>query len=193
MRTVAALYVDPLGPYPSMAGVDWWGVHRDALKYRGPDPVVAHPPCAPWSKMRWLSKAENRQRDRGCAIRALRQVQTFGGVLEHPEHSQFWPYAGLPGEWRDPDRYSGRTYYVNQLAWGHTCSKPTWLYIVGVDHDLVMSGVQFGGTPTHCLTRGVGTPPGLKVAHSSMRSRSPIAFAEWLVSLARTSSVNTNG
>lgn len=44
MRTVAALYVEADGPYSRVEGVDLWPESRDARKYAGPHPVVAHPP-----------------------------------------------------------------------------------------------------------------------------------------------------
>ena len=206
MRTVAALYVDPLVPYPKLGGVITYdgrfcmnGAQQvfapgDARLYSGPMPIVAHPPCAPWSRMRHLAKrGAKRDADRSCAPKALEQVRAFGGVLEHPEHSTFWEHAKLPtplwSSMHGADCFGGRSYLVNQLAWGHRCSKPTWLYVVGVDNDLVTTGIRFGGVATHRVTRGPGQADGLKVAHSAMRSRSPVAFAEWLVSLARMSRV----
>src|SRR5689334_6621614 len=86
MRTVAALYVDPRGPYPRIEGVDCWDESRDARLYDGPHPVVAHPPCGPWSKLRHLCKEETAD----CGLRAVDQVRRFGGVLEQPEHSKLW-------------------------------------------------------------------------------------------------------
>jgi hypothetical protein len=193
MRTVSALYIDPRGPYPKLEGVDAWPKERDALLYDGPHAVVAHPPCAPWSKMRWLASRESHARERMCALRAVKQVRKFGGVLEHPEHSNLWSVAALPwpidSDIGGADIYDGRSYFVRQVSWGHACAKPTWIYVVGVDPEFVKAGLRLGGTPTHCVTRGPGQSPGLKVAHASMRSRSPLAFAQWLVSLARVSRV----
>ena len=47
-QTVAALYVEANGPYAGLEGVDCWPESRDARRYAGPNPVVAHPPCNRW-------------------------------------------------------------------------------------------------------------------------------------------------
>jgi len=67
---VSALYVDPRGPYPRLLA-DCWDEVRDAKLYAGPNPVVAHPPCGPWGKLRGLYSGH----DKDCGIRAVAQVQ----------------------------------------------------------------------------------------------------------------------
>ncbi len=49
MTTIAALYVATDGCYFGLSGVDTWDQARDARKYAGPYPVVAHPPCQRWA------------------------------------------------------------------------------------------------------------------------------------------------
>jgi hypothetical protein len=44
MRTVAALYIDPRGPYPIMPGVDCWDEARDSAQQRRRTP----PEFAAW-------------------------------------------------------------------------------------------------------------------------------------------------
>ena len=73
-KRVAALYVDRRGPYWNRPDVDAWDVERDARKYAGPWPVVAHPPCGPWGALRHLYKGN----EHDCAPRAVEQVRTFG-------------------------------------------------------------------------------------------------------------------
>ena len=75
---VAALYVDPTGPYVGRPDVDPWDEARDARLYNGPHPVVAHPPCGPWGKLRDLYLGH----EHDCGPRAVEQVRAFGGVLE---------------------------------------------------------------------------------------------------------------
>jgi len=95
---VVALYVDPRGPYPSLVR-EWYDEARDAKTYAGPWPVIAHPPCGPWGRLRHLSKKD----DPSLALRAVNQVRLFGGVLEHPLGSLLFRTAGLPLPETPPD------------------------------------------------------------------------------------------
>lgn len=192
MRTVAALYVDPRGPYLTMRGVDAWPKTRNAKRYQGPHPVVAHPDCGPWSKLRTMSYRQDPQ----CGIRAVRQVRTWGGVLEHPQYSGLWDECELPLPGCRADQYGGQTFYVQQLWWGHTCIKPTWLYCVGIDVLTISAGMlrafrradALQLRPTHCVTTGERITERLPVASKKAKVVTPPAFADWLVKLARTAS-----
>jgi hypothetical protein len=50
---IAALFVETNGAYFNIPGIDPWDEARDAKKYSGPYPVIAHPPCQRWGKM-WM-------------------------------------------------------------------------------------------------------------------------------------------
>lgn len=197
---VVALYVDPRGPYPKLVR-EWYDEARDARTYAGPLPVVAHPPCGPWSKLRHLYRGS----EHDCAPRALNQVQTFGGVLEHPAGSLFWDWAKLPLPGELPDIAGGFTIEVDQCAWGHVARKKTWLYFARVSRTAAVSSVRTGGTPTHWVSgfrssnkptpkhykgRGVAVPPGIKVCSAQQRRRTPVTFAEWLLELAASARPN---
>lgn len=170
---IAALYIDPRGPYVNRPGVDAWDEARDARLYDGPHAIVAHPPCGPWSALRHLS----RETTADCGPRAIEQVQKWGGVVEQPWTSRLFEARGVPR--------SALT-YVEQVAWGHPARKATALYFVGVEPV----GIRIGGTVTHwCSGGGTGrgrTPPGIKVCSAQQRRRTPPAFADWLISLAES-------
>jgi len=185
--TVAALYVDPTGPYADMPGVDPWDASRDARLYRGPHPVVAHPPCGPWGRYAWKS-----QEDRELARIALRQVQQYGGVLEHPADSKLWRDRGLPapGTSRSIDTSIGVlfecTIAVRQIDWGHRAEKPTWLYIVGTT-DLPPLPPSVAPPAAPKPYRSGRQPRGvLETLSKRQRRLTPPAFARWLVDLAST-------
>lgn len=187
--TVAALYVERSGPYFDLPGVDPWDKERDARLYDGPHPVVAHPPCGPWSKLRHLYRGD----EHDCAERAVEQVRAWGGVLEHPAGSQLWREAKLPRPGELPDAHGGRSLEVCQVDWGHPARKRTWLYVVGAPELPPMPPPR---EPTHwCSAHRYGgsarrrvdaPPPGIKVCSAQQRRRTPLAFAEWLVAIARS-------
>lgn len=133
---IAALFADPRGCYAGLPGVDLWDEKRDARRYAGPWPVVAHPPCSRWCRLagfvesRWGHK---RGEDEGCFESALASVRRFGGVLEHPAYSDAFHHFGLPAPgprgWQRT-LCGGWTAYVEQFRYGHPAKKATWLYAV---------------------------------------------------------------
>lgn len=147
MKTVAALYVETGGSYYGLPGVIPFDEKADARMYDGPHPIVAHPPCQRWGKM-WKGQPGNIKRgkverlgdDGGCFKSALFDVRRFGGVLEHPEHSNAWRVFGInkpprEGGWVKADDHAGWTCRVEQGQYGHYCPKPTWLLVYGVSYD----------------------------------------------------------
>jgi hypothetical protein len=119
---------------------------------------------------------------------AIAAVRSFGGVLEHPAHSQLFRALRLPWPGELPDEYGGRSWALQQVSWGHKCRKPTWIYAVGIHPRLVESTLRFGGEPTHQIWGSKRSPRhrDLLGTHAGIRRRTPPAFAEWLVSLARS-------
>ncbi len=141
VRVIAALFVATGGSYFGLDGVDPWDEKRDARKYEGPYPVVAHPPCERWCRLAGLVEARwgrKRGEDAGCVASALASVRNYGGVLEHPAYSDAWAAYDLSrpkreGGWSEPDAFGGRSCHVEQIRYGHKAKKATWLYACKVD------------------------------------------------------------
>lgn len=161
------MYVERGGPYYTMDAVDPWG-------------DLAH-----------LSKGNNKD----CAPLAVEHVRRYGGVLEHPHRSKLWSAMGLPVP-GGHDEF-GFVIQIDQVSRGHVARKRTRLYFVGVDRSLVDATKRTGGVATHWIcgsrvrkdhtapTGGI-CPPGIKLCSSQQRRRTPPAFADWLVGLARS-------
>lgn len=159
MTTVAALYVQRDGCYYGLDGIDPWDEGRDARRYAGPYPVVAHPPCERWGRY-WSGGPSARTRrakgdDGGCFAAALAAVRRWGGVLEHPRGSMAWNRFGLPlpasgGGWTPADLHGGASCCVEQGHYGHAARKPTWLYAVGVDFPALRWGSSQVPDPPDC-------------------------------------------
>jgi hypothetical protein len=177
---VQALYVDPArGPYAALLGAEnCWGVERDAKMYGGPGPVVAHPPCGPWGKLRWNC----RHQDPTCGPVAVAQVRAYGGVLEHPDGSMLWRHCGLPRPSSSVPMIAGREWSlaVDQCAWGHLARKRTWLFFVGISPANIPP-LPPPGVPTMTIGTSRNARRGKKCLPKTLRHITPPLFAEWLV------------
>ncbi len=151
---IAALFVQTGGAYFGLPDVEPWDEKRDARRYDGPYPVVAHPPCARWGRY-WFGGPSARVRrelgdDGGCFASALASVRRWGGVLEHPEASHAWRVHGLirpprGGGWVVADEHGGWTCCVEQGHYGHRARKATWLYAFGVELPSLRWGPSAAG------------------------------------------------
>jgi hypothetical protein len=198
IRPVAALYVQPKGCYVGLPGVDPWDEARDARRYTGPHPVVAHPPCARWSRLARFCEVRHGLKvgaDGGCFAAALQAVRTYGGVIEHPAFSKAWAHFGLPRpdtkhEGWQAGACGGFSCYVEQGRYGHAVKKATWLYVFGVElNDL--PGLNWGHTPDSRGTisknqdwRG-GMDKWRDTTGHRVANATPEAFREVLLSIAR--------
>ncbi len=175
--TVSALYVDTeRGPYRDLVGGEnCYGVDRDARTFRGPGPVVAHPPCGPWGGLRMFCTKQ----DPSLAPIAVAQVRKYGGVLEHPCGSLLWRHCGMPRPFRRLPSFVGREWalQVDQVRWGHPCRKRTWLFFVGVTpRDL--PPLPRSRAATHCIDSSSRKLPYLE---KGKRHLTPSPFARWLL------------
>lgn len=186
---IAALFVDPKGPYSTLPDVDAWALPRDARLYDGPNPVVAHPPCQLWVNFahlnykRWGGEHNRPGNDGGAFASALAAVRRFGGVLEHPAGSNAWRafdlYAPTVQGWI---RVSDREWVceVWQSAYGHRARKRTWLWYVGPKPIEARWEREPG---THQVGWFDRIKPTLGKREAML---TPRPFAEYLVELARS-------
>ena len=182
--TVAVLFARADSIYKTMPGVDVWDEARDARKWPGGCPVVAHPPCRAWASLRNHAKPMPGEKD--LAHLAIARVRKFGGVLEHPQMSTLWKVAGLP----EPgfiDEYGGWTLIVDQHWFGHRARKRTRLYIVGCAPIGLPDMPMKLGQATHTVGLWSGRdkakcwPSITKPEYEG----TPPELAAWLVELAR--------
>lgn len=190
--TVAVLFARADSIYKSLPGTDVYDIDRDARTYAGSSPVVAHPPCRAWGRLRHFAKP--RADEKALAHFAVQQIRARGGVLEHPECSTLWPEAGLPKP-GERDEYGGWTLPIHQFWWGHRAQKKTLLYIVGCEPgDIPLMPLQLG--VSDCVIRlDKRRPDGTHIRkgdadwrrplNDAEREQTPPDLAEWLVELAR--------
>jgi hypothetical protein len=198
---VAALFVASGGCYFGLPDVDPWDKHRDARRYAGPHPVVAHPPCERWGRY-WSGGPSAKVRrakgdDNGCFLQALTAVRLWGGVLEHPEATHAWHHFGLnapprDGGWIVADFEGGWTCCVEQGHYGHRARKATWLYA----HSVPLADLRWGpsagdrfdegfhSTEERQRLRAQGQKPRKRLVERE-RVGTPIPFRDVLLDMAR--------
>lgn len=213
LKMIAALYVETDGAYFALGGVEPWDEAKDARRYTGPLPVVAHPPCQRWGKFwagqpLWIARTGERKKkgdDGGCFAAALESVRRVGGVLEHPWGSHAWPHFGLSvpprnGGWVKADEHGGWTCCVEQGRYGHYARKPTLLYAVGTDLPELLWGKSEAVFPQWAIDKyglakckragelafkGGGT-------NSTSRIHTPPEFRDLLLAIARSANKASN-
>ena len=127
--SAAVLYARKNSIYKQYENLDVYDIDRDAYNFNASCPVIAHPPCRLWGKLRTFSKAP--LIEKYTALHAVTVIQQNGGVLEHPAFSTLWQAANLPQPGAT-DKYDGFTLPILQSWFGHKAPKSTWLYIVGI-------------------------------------------------------------
>lgn len=208
---IAALYVETDGCYFGQAGIDPWDEARDARKYAGPWPVVAHPPCQRWGRF-WHGSTRKPHQfklgdDGGCFKAALSALRKNGGVLEHPMDSHAWKFFGLtkpprkggwveasPGVW---------TCCVYQGHYGHLSGKGTWLLVAGLEREQLPE-LHWGKTEQRIHPRALelhGYEKARRIGMMAMvggkdktriRNATPAEFRDVLLAIARSAAPAQN-
>lgn len=184
--SVAVLFAKKDSVYKSLHFCDVWDKSRDATKYKGGLPVIAHPPCRAWGTLRHMAKPEAGEKE--LAVFAVQEVRRCGGILEHPKRSQLWPELNLPWPGESPDRFGGWTQAVRQFDWGYPAEKCSLLYIVGIRPSdlppipLILREPQFT-VGTSGRRRDGGRRVGREIP-KSMRDVTVLGFALWLCETA---------
>jgi len=178
---VAALFIRRDSVYKTL-GIDCWDDERDARFYPGPAPVITHPPCAQWGRLRHFAHEDYSLKS--LSVLAVHLVRLYGGILEHPAHSLLWDYMNLPKPGRE---YRGGHFSLSvpQFWWGHKAMKKSWLYISGTTPEQLPTIPFCLGYPTHVVDSSWHGLKGTKYLPKGERDATPPRLAGWLVEVAR--------
>lgn len=180
---VAALFVRHDSIYKQLPGVSAYDLERNALTWSGGCPVIAHPPCRSWSRLRAFAKPA--PGERWLAHWSVIQVRRWGGVLEHPAGSLLWNAAKLPAP-GTVDAFGGWSMCVDQSWWGHRAAKRTLLYIVGCPPAQIPDySPNFIPPPRVVAWSRSSRSLRRTHIHKHEREHTPVAFAQWLIALAQ--------
>lgn len=169
-KTIAALYCEPASIYHDFPQVDVYDEERDALTFKGDMPIIAHPPCRLWSRLRHMSTAV--QSEKALANHALGVARSNGGIVEHPASSSLWKELDMPKRGHK-DKFGGWIMTIDQGAFGHPCQKRTSLYMVGIEPAQLPA---FSVWSNHART--------VQSQHSGNRNATPEPLAHWLIQCA---------
>lgn len=185
MKTIAVLFARADSVYKTLPGTDVWDIDRDARWWPGGGPVVAHPPCRAWGRLRQFAKPRPDEKD--LARWAVRMVRQWGGVLEHPAGSTLWPDQFLPRPGLR-DRLGGWTLAAPQKWWGHRAEKDSWFYVVGCEPVEIPEIPLVLGDAAYVVQSRKRHDHRPHISKAE-REHTPPALAEWLLELARRCNV----
>lgn len=174
MIQAAILYARKNSIYKDLPAVDVYDETRDARTFPNDLPIVAHPPCRLFGKLKHMSKAPIEEKQ--LAYHAVESIKKCGGILEHPAFSTLWQEMELPLPSDSITDFSnGFTIGIKQYDFGHKCEKNTWLYINGIKPvDLPSPHLKLG-----TAAERIGDSGSMKT-----REGTPIQLAEYLIKIA---------
>lgn len=190
MNQIAVLFARRDSIYKTYEQCDVYDIDRDAKTFKSSFPVIAHPPCRAWGRLRSFSK--HRDGEKELALWAVDIVRKNGGVLEHPESSSLWNAKSLPLG-AETDDFGGWTLSVDQHWFGHLARKKTWIYICGISRkQLPDYSIRFEPI-THVLCgskyRGAYSRPEVS---KDLREHTPVDFAKFLIDIAKNYKLPTD-
>lgn len=167
----AVLYARKNSIYKTIEGLQVYDEKRDARTFNNDLPVIAHPPCRLFGRLKHFSNAPAAEKQ--LAYHAIESIKKCGGVLEHPAFSTLWSEMDLPlpGVFKG----NGFTYPILQSWFGHKCPKATWLYI---------NGISPGELPSVPFELGIPTGRISKTGSMKVREGTPLDLALFLKEVA---------
>lgn len=125
--------------------------------YSGTFPVIAHPPCAQWSRLHKFSKPDPFIKN--LAVICYEKVMQNGGILEHPAGSHLFNYVNA--DW-------SKIVSVDQHWWNFPGRKRTYLLFHNVKP--LSFPLNFNSIPGDISN----------TLHSSARELTTLSFNKWL-------------
>lgn len=122
MNDIAVLCAHQKSHYYEIPGLDIYDETRDCRTFKGGMPVIVHPPCAQWSRMKAFATKD--QEVKNLAYFCLDKLKECGGIFEHPHGSDVWKELDWPK--------GGKFIQVDQHWWGFPARKRTTLFFYKV-------------------------------------------------------------
>ena len=177
---IPVLFTQEKSNYNNFKIFDCYDLKRNALSYSDRIPIIAHPPCRMFSKLRGLSSAPLSEKK--LAFFALSKVRQFGGVLEHPRSSTLW----IDGNFNldgSVDSYGGFLRSVDLSWFGYPARKKTMLYFCGITPGQLPPFPISLDAITHVISSTARSNK--KEIPKNMRSDTPLPMIEFFIEVMK--------
>lgn len=173
---IPVLFTQKNSNYNEIQIFDCYDEKRNALSFNDRVPLIAHPPCRKFSRLRGLSTAPLSEKK--LAFFALAKVRQFGGILEHPRSSTLWKDGNfnLDGT---IDSYGGFLRSVDLSWFGFPARKKTMLYFCGITPVQLPSFPISLNAITHVVSSSYKSDK--KEIPRNMRSTTPFPMIEFFI------------
>ena len=185
MEKTPVLFTEKNSNYLNYDEFDCFDETRNALSCSSRLPLIAHPPCRLFSRLRAFSTAH--PREKLLAFFALAKVRQFGGILEHPRSSLLWKTGNfdLSGQ---VDQYGGFLRSVNLSWFGYPCEKKTMLYFIGISPSQLPAFPLNQSPPSFIIS--TSSRSSLQEIPKHLRAKTPVQMIEYFITVLQV--INEN-